>query len=178
MATLSEPITTPEVRETECFIGGKWVPAVSGKTFATVNPATEEVICEVAEGDAAEVVVGMRSSGRAVDEGSLGVERLADCLEQIRSAVGEAFTRAEQIVENARGHAVGVEKLETATEELARIREASRSALDGIERSVAAQLPAARQLIDSSRDLEGFAATLRDSLRRFRPDRGRREMDS
>ncbi|MCH2170652.1 methyl-accepting chemotaxis protein [Myxococcota bacterium] len=150
------------------------------KLAESSGTSAEEIarLIAVAEGDAAEVVVGMRSSGRAVDEGSLGVERLADCLEQIRSAVGEAFTRAEQIVENARGHAVGVEKLETATEELARIREASRSALDGIERSVAAQLPAARQLIDSSRDLEGFAATLRDSLRRFRPDRGRREMDS
>ena len=49
-STLNAP---PElkIRETDCFIDGKWVPAVSGKTFATVNPATEEVIAQVAEGD-------------------------------------------------------------------------------------------------------------------------------
>ena len=32
------------------LIDGKWVPAVSGKTFATINPATEEVLTTVAEG--------------------------------------------------------------------------------------------------------------------------------
>jgi len=40
----------PKIRQTECFIGGHWVPAASGKTFETINPATEEVIASVAEG--------------------------------------------------------------------------------------------------------------------------------
>jgi len=31
------------------LIGGRWVPARSGKTFETVNPATEEVLALVAE---------------------------------------------------------------------------------------------------------------------------------
>ena len=42
MAT--EVISRPEVRQTQCFIGGQWVPAQSGKTFDTLHPATEEVI--------------------------------------------------------------------------------------------------------------------------------------
>ena len=33
------------------LIGGKWVPSKSGKTFETLNPANEEVLCLVAEGD-------------------------------------------------------------------------------------------------------------------------------
>src|SRR3954464_13567376 len=51
MATITETIRRPQVRQTQCFIGGKWVPSASGKTFETIHPATEEVICEVAEGD-------------------------------------------------------------------------------------------------------------------------------
>lgn len=67
-ATVSSP---PEVKisETECFIDGKWVPAASGKTFATVNPATEEVIVEVAEGDAEDVDAAAKSARDAFDCG-------------------------------------------------------------------------------------------------------------
>lgn len=46
MATATEQATiaTPEVRQTKILIGGEWRDAVSGKTFQTINPATEEVI--------------------------------------------------------------------------------------------------------------------------------------
>ena len=44
-----------QIQHTECFINGEWVPAQSGKTFATVNPATEEEIAQIAEGDAEDV---------------------------------------------------------------------------------------------------------------------------
>ena len=55
MATITETIRRPQVRQTQCFIGGKWVPSASGKTFETIHPATEEIICEVAEGDKEDV---------------------------------------------------------------------------------------------------------------------------
>jgi len=32
------------------FIDGRWVEAVSGKTFDTYNPATGEVLARVSEG--------------------------------------------------------------------------------------------------------------------------------
>ena len=54
-ATITSAVPEIQIRETECFIDGKWVPAASGKTFATVNPATEEEIAQIAEGDAADV---------------------------------------------------------------------------------------------------------------------------
>jgi len=35
----------------QIFINNEWVDAVDGKTFPTINPATGDVICEVAEGN-------------------------------------------------------------------------------------------------------------------------------
>ena len=45
----------PEVKFTKLFIDNEWVDAVSGKTFATVDPATEQEICKLAEGDKADM---------------------------------------------------------------------------------------------------------------------------
>ena len=39
----------------DLFIDGKFVPAASGKTFLTTNPANGEVVGEIAEGDAADI---------------------------------------------------------------------------------------------------------------------------
>ena len=53
---MSAESTTPSVKpETRMLIDGKLVDADSGKTFANVNPATEEVIGEVADASAAEM---------------------------------------------------------------------------------------------------------------------------
>lgn len=35
----------------QLFINNEWQDAASGKTFPTINPATGEIICEVAEAD-------------------------------------------------------------------------------------------------------------------------------
>ncbi len=67
-ATLSSPPDV-KIRETECFIDGKWVPAASGKTFATVNPATEEEIAQVAEGDKEDVDAAAKAARHAFDNG-------------------------------------------------------------------------------------------------------------
>ena len=39
----------------ELFIDNTFVDAVSGKTFPTIDPSNEEVICNVAEGDKADI---------------------------------------------------------------------------------------------------------------------------
>lgn len=41
--------------QTKLLINNQWVDAVSGKTFPTIDPATEKVIAHVAEGDKADV---------------------------------------------------------------------------------------------------------------------------
>ena len=68
-ATINSTVPDIEVRETECFIDGKWVPATSGKTFATINPATEEEIAQVAEGDAADVDAAAKAARHAFESG-------------------------------------------------------------------------------------------------------------
>lgn len=69
-ATLEPVSTNVKVEHTECFIGGKWMPAASGKTFATVNPATEEEIAQVAEGDAEDVDRAAKAARKAFETGA------------------------------------------------------------------------------------------------------------
>jgi aldehyde dehydrogenase (NAD+) len=69
MATVTEKVARPKIQQTECFIGGKWLPAASGKTFDTIHPATEEVICKVAEGDKADVDAAVDAAREAFDNG-------------------------------------------------------------------------------------------------------------
>ena len=69
MATVTEKVARPKIQQTDCFIGGKWVPSASGKTFDTIHPATEEVICKVAEGDKADVDAAVDAAREAFDNG-------------------------------------------------------------------------------------------------------------
>ena len=59
----------PQIRQTQLLINGQWTPARSGKTFDTINPATEEVIAQVAEADAADVEMAVRAARQAFDDG-------------------------------------------------------------------------------------------------------------
>jgi aldehyde dehydrogenase (NAD+) len=49
------------------FIDGQWVEARSGKTFQTHNPATGEVLADVAEGDAADIDRAVEAARRAFE---------------------------------------------------------------------------------------------------------------
>ncbi|MCW8086076.1 aldehyde dehydrogenase family protein [Sabulicella glaciei] len=50
------------------FIGGRYVPARSGKSFAVVNPATGEEVARAAEGDAQDVDAAVQDAARAQKE--------------------------------------------------------------------------------------------------------------
>jgi len=52
------------------LIDGKWVRAVSGKTFDTINPATEEVLTAVAEADKADVDLAVKAARKAFEDAS------------------------------------------------------------------------------------------------------------
>ncbi len=69
MATMTEPRRQPKIHQNQCFIGGQWQPSVSGKTFETINPATEEVITQVAEGDAADIDLAVAAAREALENG-------------------------------------------------------------------------------------------------------------
>ena len=77
MSTATTPTTPPKptikmprVKAQEpMLIDGKWVASVSGKTFATINPATGEKICDVAEADKADVDLAVKTARKAFDDG-------------------------------------------------------------------------------------------------------------
>src|ERR1700720_1328938 len=56
-------------RKQKLLINGKWVEAASGKTFATYNPATGEVLANVAEGDAEDILRGGKGGRAAFETG-------------------------------------------------------------------------------------------------------------
>jgi aldehyde dehydrogenase (NAD+) len=88
-------VKPPKVKPQQpLFINGKWQDSVSGKTFPTTNPASGEVICQVAEGDKADVDLAVKAARKAFedspwskmnasDRGRL-LNRLADLIEQNR----------------------------------------------------------------------------------------------
>jgi aldehyde dehydrogenase (NAD+) len=80
---------------TKILINNEWVDAVSGKTFATTNPATGEVIAQVAEGDKADVDKAVLAARKAFqswrnvapsERGKL-LNRFADLLEKNKEEV-------------------------------------------------------------------------------------------
>jgi len=54
-------------RPKRMLIDGKWVEAASGKTFDSINPATGEVLAQVAEGDAEDIRRAVAAARRAFD---------------------------------------------------------------------------------------------------------------
>jgi phenylacetaldehyde dehydrogenase len=74
------------------LINGKWVNAASGKTFPTYNPATGEVLAQIAEGERQDIDEAVKAARKAFDHGPWRrmtasergrlVWKLADLLEQ------------------------------------------------------------------------------------------------
>jgi phenylacetaldehyde dehydrogenase len=74
------------------LIDGKWVNAISGKTFPTYNPATGEILAQVAEGDKQDIDAAVKAARKAFDQGPWSrmtasergrlVWKLADLLEE------------------------------------------------------------------------------------------------
>jgi phenylacetaldehyde dehydrogenase len=64
-------------RPKRLLIDGKWVDAASGKTFDSIDPATEQVICQIAEGDKADVDKAVKAARKAF-EGDWSKTRPAD----------------------------------------------------------------------------------------------------
>ncbi len=93
-ATASKPAkpAPPKVKDRKMLIGGKWVGSASGKSFPTINPATGETICHVAEGDTADVDRAVKAARQAFESGPWPkmaaaergrlLNRLADLIEQ------------------------------------------------------------------------------------------------
>ena len=68
-ADLSPALKSFIATSRKLYIDGQWVPAASGKTFSTIDPATEQVICEVAAGDREDVDRAAKAAHKAFHEG-------------------------------------------------------------------------------------------------------------
>jgi phenylacetaldehyde dehydrogenase len=66
---LDDKVTSFVGRKQKLLINGKWVEAASGKTFASYNPATGEVLANVAEGDKEDINRAVKAARAAFETG-------------------------------------------------------------------------------------------------------------
>lgn len=104
MAVRSDRVLAAAPARADLLIHGRRVPAQSGRYFETVDPATEEVIAEVAEADAADVDAAVRSSRQAF-EGEWGHMRAADR--------GRALLRLADLIRQNEDSLVELESLDS-----------------------------------------------------------------
>jgi phenylacetaldehyde dehydrogenase len=64
-----EKVTGFISRKHKMLINGKWVDSASGKTFPTYNPATGEVMAQIAEGDREDINRAVQAARNAFDSG-------------------------------------------------------------------------------------------------------------
>ena len=69
MATTTIAPQDVKIGPTKLLINNEWVAAESGKTFETINPATGEAICSLAEGDEADVNKAVKAAREALERG-------------------------------------------------------------------------------------------------------------
>ena len=93
--SIPPPLPNPTVKFTQIFINNQFVDSESGKTFPTINPSTGDVICNVQEGDKADVdkavaaaqdAFKLNSPWRTMDPSERGrlLNKLADLIERDR----------------------------------------------------------------------------------------------
>ena len=68
-ATIDQGVASYIAKTRKMLINGKWVEAASGKTFATYNPATGEVLANIAEGDREDINRAVKAARAAFETG-------------------------------------------------------------------------------------------------------------
>ncbi|GAA5122511.1 aldehyde dehydrogenase family protein [Haloechinothrix salitolerans] len=66
---LADSVTEFLASPKQLLIGGEWVPAASGRTFTTEDPATSRVLTEVAHGAAEDIDRAVAAARKAFDDG-------------------------------------------------------------------------------------------------------------
>jgi aldehyde dehydrogenase (NAD+) len=92
------------VDRADLLIGGRRLPARSGRYFETVDPANEQVIAHVAEADAADIDAAV-ASARAAFEGEWGHMRAADR--------GHALLRLADLIRQNQDSLIALESLDS-----------------------------------------------------------------
>jgi phenylacetaldehyde dehydrogenase len=90
--SISSNVSSFVSRKQKLLINGKWVDSASGKTFASYNPATGQVLANVAEGDREDIDRAVKAARAAFESGPWArmapagrgklIWKLADLIEQ------------------------------------------------------------------------------------------------
>lgn len=78
VADMPRAARVPRVKDQQLFIGGEWVDSLAGESFPTLNPASGEVICRVAEAGPADVDRAVQAARTALESGPWGTMDAAD----------------------------------------------------------------------------------------------------
>jgi acyl-CoA reductase-like NAD-dependent aldehyde dehydrogenase len=91
-------------------IGGRLVPAVSGKTFPVANPATGEQVAEAALGDAADVAAAVAAAAKAqVDWARVPARRRGALVAECARVLGEHVEELGRLIALETGKALRTE---------------------------------------------------------------------
>ena len=141
----------PSTLHTDLFIGGAWQKASNGATFPVENPATNEIIAQVADGDAEDAARAIEAAGRAQAEWGKSTPReRADILRRAFELVIANTDRLAAIMTaemgkplaEAKGEvAYGAEMLRWFSEEAVRIGGDSTTSTDGNTRILITKEP-------------------------------------
>ncbi|HEY3572455.1 MAG TPA: NAD-dependent succinate-semialdehyde dehydrogenase [Arthrobacter sp.] len=141
----------PSTLHTDLFIGGAWQKASNGATFPVENPATNEIIAQVADGDAEDAVRAIEAAGRAQAEWAKSTPReRADILRRAYELVIASTDRLAAIMTaemgkplaEAKGEvAYGAEMLRWFSEEAVRIGGDHTTSVDGNTRILITKEP-------------------------------------
>lgn len=99
------------------LIGGKWAPSKSGKTFETINPATEEVLALMAEGDKGDIDEAVKAARKAFEEGkwpALGPHQRARYLFRIAELIEAHGDELAELITLDNGKPIGESLSEVA----------------------------------------------------------------
>lgn len=102
MTTVTKLEEKVKIGPTRLLINNEWVESASAKRFETINPATGEVICNVAEADAADVDRAVAAARKAFTSGDWPkmpptqrgelLHKLADLIEQHKEGLAQLET--------------------------------------------------------------------------------------
>lgn len=147
-------MTTTHPLQTRLLIDGKFVDARSGRTFATVNPATEEVLAHVAEADVDDVDDAVVAARRALESHAWAALRPRDR--------GRLLSRLAELIEAHQDELARLETLDNGKP----IRETSTIDVPGTAEIFAYYAGWADKVAGSTLPMgpDHFVATLREPM--------------
>jgi acyl-CoA reductase-like NAD-dependent aldehyde dehydrogenase len=96
------------------FINGQFVPSVSGKTFETVNPATEEVLAAVSEAQEEDIDLAVKAARQAFEKGvwpNLNAAKRAHLIYKLADLIDENKEELAQLeaLDNGKSYQVALQ---------------------------------------------------------------------